>query len=260
VLDVGEGEGGQLGAAHRRGEAEQDQCGVPSAEGCAAVDVLDDLADLAGPERPRLAAGCGSDDPTQPAPYLADTFGEHRVVESATPMLVGDGAAGEVDAADREPGRGPLGEVGADQRGVGRQRGGAAGMAPSLPLAPGPVVHGAGGLGVGGGDGLGDADRLLDGQAGGQGGVIRAGCQDCVHPEVVRGDALVVPAGPTPVPPASRVGTVPGRPVGERSGEEAAGHTPTTPSLAGVSIKGALSGHSIKSLNAFRLGIRRFRA
>ena len=167
-LDVGQREGGQLGAAHRRGEAEQDERGVAGAQGGAAVDVLDDLADVVGAERSGLAAGCGADDAAQAAADLANAFGEDRVGESVGGVLVGDGAAGEVDAADREPVGGAFGEVGADQRRLGGQRRGAAGGAPALPLAPRPVVHGAGGLGVGGGDRLGDPDGLLDGEAGGQ--------------------------------------------------------------------------------------------
>jgi hypothetical protein len=48
-----------------------------------------------------LAAWRGSDDAAQAAPYLADAFGEDWVVESSAAMLVGDRAAGQVDAADR---------------------------------------------------------------------------------------------------------------------------------------------------------------
>jgi hypothetical protein len=51
-------------------------------------------------------------------------------------MLVGDRTAGEVDTADRASVGGAFGEIGADQRRFGGKRGGAAGMAPALPLAP----------------------------------------------------------------------------------------------------------------------------
>lgn len=140
--------------------------------------MLDDQADIVAAEGAGLAAGRGADDAAQAAADLADPFGQRRVGESPAAMLVGDGTAGEVDAADRESVGGAFGEVGADQGGFGRERGDIPGVAPALPLAPRPVLHGAGGLGVGGGDGLGDPDGLLDPEAGGQVGVLRRGRQE----------------------------------------------------------------------------------
>lgn len=119
-----------------------------------------------------LAAGRSADDAAQAAADLANPFGERRVGESPSAMLVGDRTAGEVDAVDRETVGGTLGEVGRDQRRFGGKRTGAA-VTPALPLAPWPVVHGAGGLGTGCGDGFGDPDGLLDTQANGQVGVVR---------------------------------------------------------------------------------------
>jgi hypothetical protein len=58
VLDVGEGERGQLGASQGGGEAEQDDGGVAFPDGCGAVDAGDDLADLGDRERTCQSAGC----------------------------------------------------------------------------------------------------------------------------------------------------------------------------------------------------------
>lgn len=55
-LDIIQRQGGQLGAAHRRGVAEQDQRGVAGTQSAASVDVLDDLADVVGAEGTGLAA------------------------------------------------------------------------------------------------------------------------------------------------------------------------------------------------------------
>jgi hypothetical protein len=49
-LDVVQRQGSQLGAAHRGGEAEQDERGIADAQDGAAVDVLADLADVVGAE------------------------------------------------------------------------------------------------------------------------------------------------------------------------------------------------------------------
>jgi hypothetical protein len=84
VLDVGQGQCGQLRAAHRGGEPEQDDRCVASPRGGAAVDVLDDLADLRGGQGAGLAARCGADDAAQAATDLADAFGEDG---SARPCL-----------------------------------------------------------------------------------------------------------------------------------------------------------------------------
>lgn len=91
-------------------------------------------------------------------------------------MLVRDGAADQVDAADRESVGGAFGEVGADQRGLSRERNHTAGGAPALPLAPRPVVHGAGGLGMRRCDRVGDPDGLPHAQSSGQMKVVGLRC------------------------------------------------------------------------------------
>ena len=79
VLDVGEGEGDELGAAHGRGVAEQDDRGVADADRGGAVDGVDDLADLGDAQRAGLAAGCGAVDAAQAAADLADRLRGRRV-------------------------------------------------------------------------------------------------------------------------------------------------------------------------------------
>jgi hypothetical protein len=59
VLDVGQGEGDQFGAAQGGGVAEQDHRRVPDADDGGAVDGVDDLAELVDGERAGEAAGCG---------------------------------------------------------------------------------------------------------------------------------------------------------------------------------------------------------
>ena len=61
VADVGEVEGGELAAAHRGGEPEQDERGVAGSLGAGAVDVVEDLTDLDGRQRAGLPSGCGAD-------------------------------------------------------------------------------------------------------------------------------------------------------------------------------------------------------
>lgn len=124
--------------------------------------------------------------------------------------------AGEVDGADRETVGRPFREVRADQRRLRGQRRGAAGGAPALPLAPREVVHGAGGLGVRGGDRLADPDGLVDGEAGGQVGRSGGRCQGWIHPEVVRSENSIFVAGFTAAAASPSSGPLPGHPSRER--------------------------------------------
>lgn len=103
-------------AVQRSAEAEQDHGGVTGALGGGAVDAVDDLADLLGPEGAGLSAGCGADDAAQSPADLPDTLTEDRVVESVPAVLVGDGP----ECADRDAFGGAFGEVGADHRRGGR--------------------------------------------------------------------------------------------------------------------------------------------
>lgn len=60
MLDVGQVEGDELGAAHRRGEAEQDDRGVADPDRGGAVHGGEDLAEVGDGEQAGLAAGCGA--------------------------------------------------------------------------------------------------------------------------------------------------------------------------------------------------------
>lgn len=210
-----------------------------------AVDVRDDLADLAGAQRSGLAPGSGADDPAQTSADLPNPFGEDRVPQALHPVAVRDGAAGEVDGADREAVGRPFSEVRADQRRLRGQRRGAAGGAPALPLAPREVLHGAGRLGVRGGDRLTDPDGLVDGEAGERVGRSGGRCQGWIHPEVVRSENSIFVAGFTaaaapsswPLPWPSLT----------RAVEEGAAHPRSAMALAVVSMKGALNGHRAES-------------
>lgn len=115
-LDVGEGEGGELGASQCGGEAEQDDRGVACSLGGAAVDGCEDLADLGGAEWSGQPCWCGAEGAAQPAADLADPFGEDRVVVSIAAVGVGERGAGGVDPGGRGAVGGAVGEVGADRR------------------------------------------------------------------------------------------------------------------------------------------------
>jgi hypothetical protein len=116
VFDVGQREGDQLGAAYRRGVAEQDDRGVASADGCAAVDAGDDAADLVESERSGQAAGCVAVGAAQPETDLAHGVGGDRVISAGQAVDVADRDPGQVDG-DRRPG----GQVGAQHQGVAGQ-------------------------------------------------------------------------------------------------------------------------------------------
>ena len=82
VADVDEVEAGELGAAHRGGEPEQDERGIAGTLDGGAVKVVEDPTDLGGRERAGLSSGCGADQAPQPAPDLADRVVDGRVRES----------------------------------------------------------------------------------------------------------------------------------------------------------------------------------
>ena len=200
----------------------------------------DDLADLLGAERSGLAAGSGADDPAQTAADLPNPFGEDRVPQAVHPVAVGDGAAGELDGADREAVGGAFGEVRADQRRLRGQRCGAAGGAPALPLAPRELVHGAGRLGMRGGDRLADPDGFVDGEAGEQVGWSGGKGQGWLHPEVVRSEHRIFVAGFTAAVASPSSGPLPW-PSLTSAVEEGAAHPRSAMGLAVVSMKGARS-------------------
>jgi len=163
-LDVGQGEGGELGAAQRAGEAEQDQGGVPGAVRGAAVDGGDDPAQLGHGERAGRAAGCGAENAAQSAGDLADRVVVDRVRQSVAAVPVADRRAGRVDAGQRAALVDPLGEVGAHRGRVGRQRGQPAPGTPALPLAPRVGVDLPGGRGVRGPERGGNPGRVVHGE------------------------------------------------------------------------------------------------
>jgi hypothetical protein len=92
-LDVGKSQGGQLGAAQRRGEADQDERGVARTFRGGAVDRRHDPAKLVQSERPCLALWGGTQSAAQASPYLTDGLADDRVVESAAAVDVGDRGA-----------------------------------------------------------------------------------------------------------------------------------------------------------------------
>src|SRR5918995_1717077 len=96
-LDVGEGERGELTAAQRGGEPEQDQRGVPGTLGAGAVDAGDDGTDLVHAKRPGLPDGGGAEAAAQTAADLSDGLVAGRVDGSgatagAIQRRVGDAA------------------------------------------------------------------------------------------------------------------------------------------------------------------------
>ena len=80
VPNVGQRECDQLGASHRGREPEQDDRGVAGALGAAAVDGVEDLADVLGSQWPGLASRCGADEAAQSSPDLPHALGQDRVV------------------------------------------------------------------------------------------------------------------------------------------------------------------------------------
>jgi len=165
VLDVSEGEGDDLGAAHGGGVSEEDDRGVADADRCA-VDGADDLADLVHGERLCQTSWCGAVGAQEAAAYLTDDFGGDGVLDPAHPVDVPDVGAGHVESAVRLARLGTLGQVGTQRQRVARQGRDPAGVAPALPLAPGLGVDGAGGLRPCGTNGRGDARGVQVGEPG----------------------------------------------------------------------------------------------
>jgi hypothetical protein len=189
VVDVSEGEGGELGAAHRGGVAEQDDRGVADPDRLGGVDGVDDPADLGGGERVGQAPWCGAVAAAQPEADLADKGGLGGVREAVLEVDVADRGADHVQAGHRGPVGGPLDQVGGQGGGVGGQRVDPPAGAPAGPDPPGVRVQDPGRLGVRGLEGGRDPDRVLDRQAGRQlsgqvGGSGSGGRREC-HAGVV---------------------------------------------------------------------------
>lgn len=98
-LEVGEGEGGQLGAPQRGGVAEQNDRGVAGSPRGGAVDRDYDLPDLGGVQRPGRAARREPEEAAQLAADLSDGLVSDRVGQTAAAVLVADGRAGNLDGA-----------------------------------------------------------------------------------------------------------------------------------------------------------------
>ena len=96
MLDVGEGEGDELGAAHGGGVADEDDRGVADPDRGGAVDAADDLADLVEVEWSSEASGCCAVGASQAPADLADGFGGDRVNRSGGAVNVPDHGAGHV--------------------------------------------------------------------------------------------------------------------------------------------------------------------
>lgn len=213
-LEVSQGERGELGAAQGAGEADQDQRGVADTADGGAVDGGDDLAQVGHTERAGRAAWGAADNPAQPAPDLADRVVVDRVRDAMGAVLVPDGRAGRVDGGKGEALLGAPGQVGADRGGLGRERHDPATGAPAHPTAPGERVDLARGLGVRGGESLGDAGRVVLGESdpriGGRNrgrvdrGEISQGSERSCHRRVVARPSSTPESTPLPGPGPSR--------------------------------------------------------
>jgi hypothetical protein len=101
-----------FGAAHGGGVAEQDDRGVAGADRGAAVDGVDDLADLGDGERASQPLGCGAVGAAQAEADLADEFVLGWVGQSVLAVHVADGGAGHVEGGDGGAGGGAFDQVG----------------------------------------------------------------------------------------------------------------------------------------------------
>ena len=176
ALDVGEGERGELTAAQRGGEPEQDQRGVPGTLGAGAVDAGDDGTDLVHAKRPGLPDGGGAEAAAQTAADLSDGLVAGRVDGSGAAVLERDRAAGQADGAERDALLGALGQVGAHRGRGGGQRVQVAAGAPGRPVAPRPGVGVQRVRCVVRGDRIDDAGGVGGGEPGELGGQRGTGC------------------------------------------------------------------------------------
>ncbi len=173
-LQVGQGQGGQLAGAQRRGVAEQDEGTVAGAGDGGGVDRRDDRLDLGQVEGVGRAAGGGAQGSAQAAANLAHGLVLDRVGQVPVAVLGADGGAGQFQGGDADALLGAFGQVGAEGMRCGWQRRDAAGGAPAGPGAPGARVDRVGSRGAAGGDGGGDPGGAGDGQPSGSGSRAQA--------------------------------------------------------------------------------------